>query len=129
VGSERESQHTTRLAPLVVACLLLPPAIQAAAPPRRHLTGAPSVGPSVGPTTSPVVTRASPSGRRPTGYPPVSDLLITTKRLLPLTHTDPIAGTRGADARLGRGLLLLGGTGLTGTPGGGSPIRYYPPTR
>jgi hypothetical protein len=93
--------RTSRLAPLAVACLLIlsacdsggsaTPSPTSSAPPVATPSPTPIVTPPAIPTPTPALTPSPPFGP----HPPLGQLLITTRGLLPLTHTDPIAGNAG----------------------------------
>lgn len=89
--------RTIRLAPIATACLLVLTACGGGGTPTPSDT--PSVTPIVTPSVTPVGTPVVTPSLTPTPtfgpHPPLSGLLITTRGLLPLTHTDPIAGNAG----------------------------------
>jgi len=89
--------RTSRLAPFAVACLLVLSACDGGGATSPSAT--PAATPSATPTLTPVVTPSATPTLTPTPafnpHPPLGDLLITTRGLLPLTHTDPIVGNAG----------------------------------
>ncbi|MCJ7826876.1 MAG: hypothetical protein MUP36_01345 [Demequinaceae bacterium] len=87
--------RTTRLIPLATIAVL----VLAACDPGPTVTATAPGTPSAPPSATPIVTPSVTPSITPTvvfgPHPPLADLQITTRGLLPLTHTDPIVGNAG----------------------------------
>lgn len=86
--------RTIRIAPFAVTCLLVLSACDGGG---ASPSGVSSATPTATSTSTPIVTpSATPTPTATLGpHPPLGDLSITTRGLLPLTHSDPIVGNAG----------------------------------